>query len=145
MQITQQLWQVVYEGDHKGWNFIKYVTAHVEAHNNVEALRQYGYTGLPGFEKIDLFLQGICVPEFDTCRNQLLTNPDIMSVGHVKDHFISLPLRTRRRPLVPLALQPARCLPSAALVMGAVDLDVARIVDMVLEVDEDPMTLMHND
>ena len=47
--------------------------------------------------------------------------------------------------MVPLALQPARCLPSAALVMGAVDLDVARIVDMVLEVDEDPMTLMHND
>ena len=90
MQITQQLRQVVYEGDRKGWNFDKYVAAHVEAHNNVEALRQYGYTGLPGFEKVDLFLRGIRVPEFDTCRNQLLTDPTIMSdFGRVKDHFIA--------------------------------------------------------
>ena len=56
MQITQQLWQVVYEGDRKGWNFDKYVVMHVEAHNNVEALHQYGYIGLPGFKKVDLFL-----------------------------------------------------------------------------------------
>jgi hypothetical protein len=79
MQITQQLRQVVYEGDRKGSNFDKYVAAHVEAHNNVEALHQCGYTGLPGFEKVDLFLSGIRVPEFDTCRNQLLTDPTIMS------------------------------------------------------------------
>ena len=90
MQITQQLRQVVYEGDRKGWNFDKYVAAHVEAHNNVEALRQYGYTGLPGLKKVDLFLRGIRVPEFDTCRNQLLTDPTIMSdFGRVKDHFIA--------------------------------------------------------
>ncbi len=90
MQITQQLRQVVYEGDRQGWNFDKYVAAHVEAHNNVEALRQYGYTGLPSFKKVDLFLRGIRVPEFDTCRYQLLTDPMIMSdFGRVKDHFIA--------------------------------------------------------
>jgi hypothetical protein len=89
MQITQQLRQVVYEGDRKG-NFDRYVVAHVEAHNNVEALCQYGYTGLPGVKKVDLFLRGIRVPEFDTCRNQLLTDPTIISdFGRVKDHFIA--------------------------------------------------------
>ena len=46
-----------------GWNFDKYVAAHVKAHNNVEALRQYDSTGLPGFKKVDLFLRGICVPD----------------------------------------------------------------------------------
>jgi hypothetical protein len=87
---TQQLRQVVYEGNRKGWSFDKYVAAHVEAHNNVEALRQYGYTRLTGFEKVDLFLRGIRVPEFNTCRNQLLTDPTIMSdFGRVKDHVIA--------------------------------------------------------
>ncbi len=49
---------------------------------------------------------------------------------------ISLPLRTERRPLLLLTLQPVRCLPSVVLVVG---------VDMVPDVDVYPVTLTHND
>ena len=57
----------------------------------------------------------------------------------------SSPSRTRKQPLFLLVPQPAKCLLLAALVVGAVDPDVTRTVDVVPNVDADPLTLMHKD
>ena len=43
----------------KNWNFDKYVTAHIDLHNQAEHLRSYGFTSITGYIKVNAFTRNI--------------------------------------------------------------------------------------
>ena len=48
-----------YDGPTKNWTFTKYVTAHVNLHNQAFHLEKYGYQGMTGYAKVNAFTRNI--------------------------------------------------------------------------------------
>jgi hypothetical protein len=67
-----------YSGDRKNYTFDKYCTAHVEQHNRLNALLEFGVQGLDEAMKIHYFKEGIKdieVPCTIYCLDTLHTTP----------------------------------------------------------------------
>ena len=89
--ILSMLWGLTYTGDSKNYNFDKYVTNHVQQHNLVTSLIDYGGTGLDNNLKINYFLTGIQCSDFDAAKVSITANPDqFTEFDMVKDHFLNI-------------------------------------------------------
>ena len=58
----------------KGWNFEKYVTAHMEQHQILEKLKNFGHSGIDENSKVRLFIKGITDPALGACAAAISAN-----------------------------------------------------------------------
>jgi len=57
--IIDKLYATVYNGPTKNWTFDKYVSAHIDLHNQADALKEYGFNNLTGYVKVNAFTRNI--------------------------------------------------------------------------------------
>ena len=90
-----------YSGDRKNYNFDKYCTAHVEQHNRLSALQEYGVQGLDEKMKIHYFEEGIKDDSFNSVKTMILADrkkfPDFISVMNLYSNF----KRTQKNDIAP--------------------------------------------
>jgi hypothetical protein len=73
--IVTKLQSFRYEGDHKNFNFDKYVNLHVEHHNQHADLQEYGVVPLAENLKTLLFQDGIRDPSLNAVKASINANP----------------------------------------------------------------------
>ena len=83
-----------YSGDHKNYNFNKYCTVHVEQHNQLTALLEFGVQDLDEAMQIHYFEEGIKDDSFNSVKTTILVDrskfPDFNSVMNLYSNFKSL-------------------------------------------------------
>jgi hypothetical protein len=72
--IISTLKTLFYSGDHKNYTFDKYCTAHVEQHNRLTALLEFGVRGLDQSMKIHYFQEGIKNDSFNPVKTMILVD-----------------------------------------------------------------------
>jgi len=78
-----------YEGDQKNFNFDKYVTLHVEQHNQHSDLTEYGVKPLDESLKIHWFKDGIKCMSLDAVKAVITTNKERYSqFDSIKDAYV---------------------------------------------------------
>ncbi len=99
--IISTLKLLFYRGDLKNYNFDKYCTAHVEQHNRLAALQEYGVAGLDKAMKIHYFEEGIKDDSFNSVKTMILAErkkfPDFISVMNLYSNF----KRTQKNDIAP--------------------------------------------
>jgi hypothetical protein len=99
--IISTLKLLFYRGDLKNYNFDKYCTAHVEQHNRLAALQEYGVQGLDEAMKIHYFEEGIKDDSFNSVKTMILADrtkfPDFTSVMNLYSSF----KRTQKNDIAP--------------------------------------------
>ena len=90
-----------YKGDLKNYNFDKYCTAHVEQHNRLAALQEYGVQGLDEAMKIHYFEEGIKDDSLTAAKTMILADrtkfPDFTSVMNLYSNL----KRTQKTDIAP--------------------------------------------
>ena len=87
--IVTKLQSFRYEGDRKNFNFDKYVTLHVDQHNQHSDLTEYGVDPLAESLKIHWFQDGIKCGSLDAVKAAITTNKDKYSkFDSVKDAYV---------------------------------------------------------
>jgi hypothetical protein len=87
--IVTKLQSFKYEGDQKNFNFDKYVTLHVEQHNQHSDLTEYGVKPLDESLKIHWFQDGIKCTTLDAVKAAITTNKEKYSkFDSVKDAYV---------------------------------------------------------
>jgi hypothetical protein len=80
-----------YSGNRKNYNFDKYCTAHVEQHNRLSALLEYGVQGLDKAMKVHYFEEGIKDDSFNSVKTMILADRkkflDFMPVMNFYSNF----------------------------------------------------------
>ena len=88
--IVTKLQTFKYEGDQKNFNLDKYVTLHVEQHNQHSDLTEYGVKPLDESLKILWFQDGIKCTTLDAVKAVITTNKDRYSkFDSVKDAYVN--------------------------------------------------------
>jgi hypothetical protein len=99
--IISTLKTLFYSGDRKNYNFDKYCTAHVEQHNGLSALQEYGVQGLDETMKVHYFKEGIKDDSFNSVKTMILADrkkfPDFISVMNLYSNF----KRTQKNDITP--------------------------------------------
>ena len=105
--IVNKLQSFRYEGDRKNFNFDKYVTLHVEQHNQHADLTEYGVKPLDESLKIHWFQDGIKCTTLDAVKAAITTNKEKYSkFDSVKDAYVDFK-RTMTPTIAPLTRQVA--------------------------------------
>jgi hypothetical protein len=87
--IVTKLQSFRYEGDRKNFNFDKYVTLHVEQHNQHSNLTEYGVKPLDESLKIHWFQDGIKCTTLDAVKAAITTNKEKYSkFDSVKEAYV---------------------------------------------------------
>ena len=87
--IVTKLQSFRYEGDRKNFDFYKYVTLHVEQHNQHSDLTEYGVKPLVESLKIHWFQNGIKCMSLDAVKAAITTNKERYSqFNSVKDAYV---------------------------------------------------------
>ena len=73
-EIIGNLKILTYKGDLKNWNFDKYCTSHVEQHNRLAALQEYGVQGIDENMKIHYFEEGIKDESLSAAKTMILAD-----------------------------------------------------------------------
>ena len=63
-----------YSGEHRRWNFEKYVKMHVDQHAILEGLTEHGYAGIDPRSKVRYLLEGIKTTELDSVKTTIMAN-----------------------------------------------------------------------
>ena len=99
--IMATLKTLFYSGDHKNYNFDKYCTAHVEQHNQLTALLEFGVKDLGKAMKIHYFEEGIKDDSFNSIKTTILVDrskfQDFNSVMNLYANF----KRAQKNDIVP--------------------------------------------
>jgi hypothetical protein len=99
--IISTLKLLFYSGDRKNYNFDKYCTAHVEQHNRLSALLEYGVQGLDKAMKVHYFEEGIKDDSFNSVKTMILADrkkfPDFISIMNLFSNF----KRTQKNNIAP--------------------------------------------
>jgi hypothetical protein len=78
-----------YEGDHKNFNFDKYVNLHVEQHNQYADLQEYGVAPLAENLKTLWFQDGIKDPSLNAVKASINANcANFTDLDSVKDAYV---------------------------------------------------------
>jgi hypothetical protein len=89
--IISTLKTLFYSGDLKNYNFDKYCTAHMEQHNRLSALLEYGVKGLDEKMTIHYFKEGNKDDSFNSVKTMILADhkkfPDFISVMNLYSNF----------------------------------------------------------
>ena len=100
-EIIGTLKLMFYKGDLKNYNFDKYCTAHVEQHNRLAALQEYGVQGLDEAMKIHYFEEGIKDDSLTAAKTMILADrtkfPDFTSVMNLYSNL----KRTQKTDIAP--------------------------------------------
>jgi hypothetical protein len=105
--IVTKLQSFRYEGDRKNFNFDKYVTLHIEQHNQHSDLTEYGVKPLDESLKIHWFQDGIKCTTLDAVKAVITTNKEKYSkFDAVKDSYVDFK-RTMTPTIAPLTRQVA--------------------------------------
>jgi hypothetical protein len=72
--IISTLKTLFYSSDHKNYTFDKYCTMHVEQHNQLSTLLEFGVQGLDESMKIHYFQEGIKDDSFDSAKTMILVD-----------------------------------------------------------------------
>jgi hypothetical protein len=72
--IISTLKTLFYSGNRKNYTLDKYCTAHVEQHNRLSALLEFGFQGLDKPMKIHYFQEGIKDNSFDSVKTMILAD-----------------------------------------------------------------------
>ncbi len=87
--IVTKLQSFKYEGDQKNFNYDKYMTLHVEQHNQHSDLTEYGVKHLDESLKIHWFQDGIKCTTLDAVKAAITTNKEKYSkFDSVKDAYV---------------------------------------------------------
>jgi hypothetical protein len=87
--IVTKLQSFRYEGDHKNFNFDKYVNLHVEQHNQHADLQEYGVAPLAENLKTFWFQEGIKDPSLNAVKASTNANrANFTDFGSVKDAYV---------------------------------------------------------
>jgi hypothetical protein len=90
-----------YRGDLKNYNLDKYCTAHMEQHNRLSALQEYGVQNLDEKMKIHYFEEGIKDDSFNSVKTMILADrkkiPDFISIMNLYSNF----KRTQKNDIAP--------------------------------------------
>jgi hypothetical protein len=90
-----------YSGDRKNYTVDKYCTAHVEQHNRLSALLEFGVQGLDESMKIHYFQEGIKDDSFNPVKTMILVDrskfQEVNSVMNLYTNF----KRTQKNDIVP--------------------------------------------
>ena len=82
--IITTLQNLYYTEDSKNYNFDKYCTAHVEQHNRLAAIQEYGVQGIDENMKIHYFEEGIKDESLSAAKTMILADrikfPDFTTV-----------------------------------------------------------------
>jgi hypothetical protein len=89
--IISTLKTLFYSGDCKNYNFNKYCTAHIEQHNRLTALLEFGVPDMGKDMKIHYFDKGIKDDSFNSVKTTILVDrsrfPDFNSVMNLYSNF----------------------------------------------------------
>ena len=72
--IITTLKNLYYSGDHNNYNFDKYCTAHIEQHNQLNALNKFGVPDMGEDMKIHYFKEGIKDDSFNSVKTTILVD-----------------------------------------------------------------------
>ncbi len=82
--IVTKLQSFRYEGDHKDFNFDKYVNLHIEQHNQHADLQEYGLQPLAESLKTLWFQEGIRDPSLNAVKASINANKANIKDAHVE-------------------------------------------------------------
>ena len=75
--ITKQLQEIRYHGRNRGFTLEKALTRHVECHERLSGLEEYGYEGLNEGLKVSYLTEGILAPHLQCVTAQILASPPL--------------------------------------------------------------------
>lgn len=76
-QAEQRLQALSYSGETRRWNMEKYVRAHMDQHNILQGLVEYGYSGIDERSKVRHLLNGIKTSTLDSVKAQVMSSAEL--------------------------------------------------------------------